>query len=255
MDTNVIYNEDCHTTMLRFDERSIDLILTSPPYNMTPRKGGYADKEKKYDEYKDWVKEEDYIDWTTGHFEVFEYILKKNGVILYNFSYSIENPSLPYKIIADIIENTEFTIADTIIWKKPNAIPHPASYNRLNRIFEFVFVLCRKDELLTFNSNKKIVKTSSKGQNYYEIFNNFVTAKNNDGKTPLNKATYSTELCDKLLNIYAKDNSIVYDPFMGTGTTAISCIKRGLQFIGSEISEDQVEYATKRVQKAINNGL
>jgi DNA modification methylase len=159
----------------------------------------------------------------------------------------IETPSLPYVLMASLISNTDFMIADTIVWKKSNSIPHPASYNRLNRIVEFVFVICRKSELKTFNCNKKVVKTSPKGQNYYEIIDNFITAKNNDGSTDLNKATYSTEFCEKLLKIYGKEDYIVYDPFMGTGTTAIACKNLNMNFIGSEISPAQVEYSKNRI--------
>jgi site-specific DNA-methyltransferase (adenine-specific)/modification methylase len=143
---------------------------------------------------------------------------------------------------------TNFTLADTIVWKKSNSIPHPASYNRLNRCYEFVYVICRQKELSTFQCNKKVVKVSPKNQKYYEIIDNIIFAKNNDGSTPLNKATYSSELCDQLLKIYSSENEIVYDPFMGTGTTAISCINNNLKYIGSEISKDQVEFSNERIK-------
>ncbi len=229
------------------EENTIDLVLTSPPYNMTKRKGGYADKITRYDEYSDWKSEEEYIDWTITIFNGLNRVLKPNGIILYNFSYSIETPSLPYTLMSSLIMKTDFMIADTIIWKKSNSIPHPASYNRLNRIVEFVFVVCRKKELKTFNCYKKVVKTSDKGQNYYEIVDNFIVAKNNDGSTDLNKATYSTEFCEKLLKIYAKQDDIVYDPFMGTGTTAVACKNLNMNFVGSEISKSQVEYSKNRI--------
>ena len=239
---NVIYNEDCILTMNKMEGKSVNLILTSPPYNMTKRKGGYADKQPRYDIYNDWKDENEYLQWTVNIFNHFDIVLKENGVILYNFSYSTENPSLPYKVIASILNDTPFTIADTIVWKKSNSVTHPASYNRLNRTYEFVYVICRKTELTTFQCNKKVVSVSKKNQNYYEIIDNFIYAKNNDGANPYNKATYSTELCDQLINIYTKENDIVYDPFIGTGTTAISCIKNNRYYIGSEISENQVNY-------------
>jgi site-specific DNA-methyltransferase (adenine-specific)/modification methylase len=249
---NTFYNEDCQTTMSKINTKSIDCILTSPPYNMTKRKGGYADKQNRYDEYNDWKSEEEYIEWTCNLFNDFDNVLKENGVILYNFSYSIENPSLPYSMISSIIDKTNFMVADTIIWKKSNAIPHPASYNRLNRIVEFVFVIVRKIEIKTFNCYKTISKISPKGQKYYEIVDNFITAKNNDVSTNLNKATFSTELCMKLLNIYTKENDIIYDPFMGTGTTGVACKINGRKFIGSEISEPQVKYSMDRILKITN---
>ena len=61
------------------------------------------------------------------------------------------------------------------------------------------------------------------------------------------KATYSSELCDKLLAIYAKEDDLVYDPFMGTGTTAVSCKRGNLKYLGSEIDQSQVDYANQRV--------
>jgi site-specific DNA-methyltransferase (adenine-specific) len=249
VEINKFYNEDCLETIKKMELKSIHCVLTSPPYNVTKRKGGYADKQPRYDKYQDWKSEEEYIEWTIGIFQELDKVLVENGVILYNFSYSIENPALPYTMMCGIISQTNFTIADTIIWKKNNSIPHPASYNRLNRIVEFVFVIVREKELKTFNCNKKVVKISPKGQNYYEIVDNFITAKNNDESTNVNKATYSTEFCIKLLNIYTKESDIIYDPFMGTGTTGVACKMIGRNFIGSEISEIQVEHSKKRIEK------
>jgi site-specific DNA-methyltransferase (adenine-specific)/modification methylase len=246
VEVNKFYNEDCLNTMSRMEPNSIDCVITSPPYNMTKRKGGYADKQPRYDEYQDWKNEREYNEWTCGIFNSIDNVLVQNGVILYNFSYSIENPSLPYTMMASIIDNTPFMVADTIIWKKSNSIPHPASYNRLNRIVEFIFVIVRKSELKTFNCYKEVSKISPKGQKYYEIVDNFIIAKNNDESTTLNKATYSTELCTKLMKIYSKEGDIIYDPFMGTGTTALACKLNNRNFVGSEISRLQVEYSYER---------
>ena len=78
--------------------------------------------------------------------------------------------------------------------------------------------------------------------------NLFIEAKNNDGSCPYNKATFSSELCEKLLSLYGRANGWVYDPFMGTGTTAVACKKMGLNCIGSEISENQCEWAKNRIE-------
>ena len=48
--------------------------------------------------------------------------------------------------------------------------------------------------------------------------------------------------------MYAKENAIIYDPFMGSGTTAIACLMNGRNFIGSEISENQVRFAEERIE-------
>lgn len=246
-----ICNEDCFATMDRMisENTKVDTILTSPPYNMTHRKGGYADT-GRYDVYVDWKTEEEYIDWSINLFNKFDQILNENRVVIYNFSYSIENPSLPYKLVTEIVRNTNFDVIDTIIWKKKCGLPFPANGKRLSRNWEFVFVFARKNEMNTYVNNRRVKSINQKtNQQYYEVSYNFVEAANNDGKCPYNQATYSSELCDKLLDIYTRDGWVVYDPFIGSGTTAVSCKKRNLDFIGSEISKNQCEFAINRLKE------
>lgn len=251
MEKNVIYNEDCFNTIKRMgdDGVEVDCILTSPPYNMTKRKGGYADT-GRYDVYKDWLDEDEYINWTVELFNGFDKILKKDRCILYNFSYSIENPALPYKLVAEIVNRTGFTLIDTIVWKKKSGLPFPANGRRLCRNWEYVFVFVRKGEMDTYENNRQVKSVSEKtGQKYYSADYNFIDAANNDGKCPYNQATYSSELCLKLMDVYCKDGWLVYDPFMGSGTTAVACVKRGLSYIGSEMSEQQCKYAKDRIDE------
>jgi DNA modification methylase len=101
----------------------------------------------------------------------------------------------------------------------------------------------------TFHCNKRTTSYRKTGQAAYENIYNFIEAKNNDGACPYNKATYSTELCEKLLALYARPDAVVYDPFMGSGTTAVACKKMGLTYIGSEISKNQCEWAEKRIRE------
>ena len=92
MEINKFYNEDCLETMSKMGDVKVDCVITSPPYNMTKRKGGYADKQSRYDKYNDWKSEEEYNEWTSNIFKQLDDVLVENGTILYNFSYSIENP-------------------------------------------------------------------------------------------------------------------------------------------------------------------
>jgi DNA modification methylase len=191
---------------------------------------------------------EEYCEFTRKLFAEFDKILKPNGVVLYNICYGSENTTGMFEAINAIITQTQFTVADVIVWKKSNAFPNSCSSNKLTRIWEFVFVLCRKTEFKTFQCNKKIKSYRATGQPAYENIFNFVEAKNNDGSCPYNKATYSSELCKKLLSIYARDGDLVYDPFCGSGTTAVACKSMGLDFIGSEISTKQCEWAKARIE-------
>ncbi len=253
MKINKIFNEDCFDTMKRMHEEGIkiDAVLTSPPYNagrLTQNQRSIDNHENRYDIHLDNKSNEEYLDWSVALFKSYQDLLKENAIILYNVSYGAENnPNLLWLFISKIITDTDFMVADCIIWKKKSALPNNVSPNKLTRITEFVFVFCRKSEYKTFKTNKKVKSRSKTGQCYYENVFNFIEAKNNDGSNNLNKATFSSEFCEKLINIYLKKGDLVYDSFMGTGTTANACKNLGLNYIGSELSEAQCKYANNRL--------
>ena len=243
MEINTIYQEDCLSTIGKMDDNSIDLVLTSPPYNIIRPNS----TDRGYDLYRDGMSNDEYSKWCCDIFNTMDRVLKKDGCIIWNMSYGCENTECMPLTISEIIKNTHFTMADIIVWKKKSATPNNVSHNKLTRIVEFVYIFCRKDEFMTFKTNKKIIKKRETKQPIYENIFNFIEAPNNDSSTDLNKATFSSLLVGKLLNIYANDSSTVYDPFMGTGTTAIGCIRRKLNYIGSELSKAQCKYAEKRI--------
>ena len=246
---NIIFNEDCLITMNKMDEKIIDAIITSPPYN-TSRKGSSlnnACSNIRYDDFNDCKTDDEYISWTIDIFNAYDKVLKTNGVILYNLSYSSENTHLMWLVVAEIMKQTNFLVADNIIWKKPNTSPNSCSSNKLTRLCEYIFVFCRKNEFETFECNKEVSSLRKTGQVAYKNYFNFIEAKNNDGSNDIHKATYSSELVRKLLLLYVKKNSLVYDSFIGTGTTAIACIIEKINYIGSEISNRYVEIAEKRI--------
>ena len=248
-EVNRIYNEDCMKTMEEL--RDVDVVITSPPYN-TSSKGSSldaADVNIRYDEFDDCRPNEEYIAWTNDIFNAFDKTLKPNGCILYNLSYSSENIALMWLTVASVMQNTPFTIADCIIWKKKSAAPNSESTNKLTRICEFVFVFCRKTELSTFNCYKEKGVQRPNGQQHYKNYFNFLEAPNNDEVCPIHKATYSTILCRKLMLLYSKEGDTIYDPFMGTGTTAIACIREKRNYVGSELSPRYIDWAEKRINR------
>lgn len=250
MEVNKIYNEDCLITMQKIE--NIDAVITSPPYN-TSRKGSSLDNacaNVRYDEFDDCKTDEEYIDWTIDIFKAYDKILKPNGVVLYNLSYSSENTHLMWLVVAEIMKQTNFIVADNIIWKKPSTSPNSCSPNKLTRIIEYVFVFCRKSEIGTFEMNKEQSSLRKTGQIAYKNYFNFIEAPNNDGSNDIHKATFSSVLVRKLIRLYVKENDIVYDSFMGTGTTAMACIEEKVNYIGSEISKRYVEYSNKRIELA-----
>jgi len=248
-----LLNGDCFNVMSKMVDLNIrpKIILTSPPYNTGRNQKSQRARdnhEGRYDLYSENKSNEAYLAWTRRLFNWYDNILKENGVILYNLSYGGENPDLLWLIISNIIQYTNFKIADCIVWKKSNALPNNASPNKITRITEFVFVICRKSEYKTFHTNKKVKSTSSKGQNFYENIYNFIEAPNTSWKCPLNKAIFSKQLVNNLLDIYYT-NGIIYDPFSGSGTTLVTCKERGIVSIGSELSKNQCEFASELLKK------
>lgn len=249
---NTIYNEDCMNTMGELEDGSIDGIITSPPYNIaTERKdyyynNGYSDIDN--------LTEEEYLNIRTSEFKEFSRIIRVDGAICYNISYHKENPILPTLLVSDIHNNTDLTIADIIVWKKPHAIPFQTSPTKLSRICELIYVFVKKDHLHDFKTNKEVSSVNERtGQKFYKNYTNFIEAKNNDGIKSHLKAVYSEELVMKLLDVYFAEGSIVYDPFSGIATTAAACIKYKRKFLGSEIMYNTWEQGQQRIKNLLDD--
>lgn len=245
---STLYNGDCIEVMedLIKENIKIDKVITSPPYNIIRPNS----TDRGYDLYKDGMTNEEYIKWTLDIFKCYEQLLNKNGCIIYNMSYGTENTEVMNLTVAEILKQTNFTIADILIWKKNSATPNNVSANKMTRICEFIYVFCRRNEFHTFTSNKKILGYREDTQQaIYENVFNFFQAPNNDGSTDLNKATFSTEFVFNIIERYVSTNDVVLDNFSGTGTTIKACEMKGIKSIGIELSEKQCKYTVERFKK------
>lgn len=234
---NKLFNESNIVTMSNMSDNMINGIITSPPYNLTTQRkdgyynNGYADIDN--------LSESDYLELRLNEFKEFERIVKNDGVICYNISYHTLNPILPLKLINLVHDQTNLTLVDIIAWKKSNSMPFQSSSTNLSRIVENIYIMVNKDYMKTFTTNKKISKINEKtGQKFYKKYDNFIEAPNNDKFKSKLKASFSSELVMKLIHIYFPKESLIYDPFMGIGTTAKGCMMTGRNFIGSELDAE-----------------
>jgi len=237
---NKIFNENNIDTMIRISDGSISGIITSPPYNITSKRkdvyynNGYSNI--------DGLSEDEYLRVRVDEFVQFSRILENTGVICYNISYHNENPILPTLLISKMHKETDLTVADIITWKKSTSIPFQTSPTKLSRICELVYVIVKKEFLHEFKTNKEISKINEKtGQKFYKNYTNLIEAKNNDSIKCKLKASFSEDFVTKLLDIYFHEGSLIYDPFMGIGTTARACKKSSRNYIGSELDKEHFD--------------
>lgn len=253
-DLSRLYNGDCIPIMKDLIDSGIkvDKVITSPPYNIIrPNKTDVG-----YDLYKDNLSNEEYISWIINIFNLYEKILNTNGCIIWNMSYGSENTTCMSLTIAEILRKTNFTLADILVWKKKSATPNNMSPNKMTRICEFVYVFVRNKEFYTFTANKKkLSNRDDTSQAIYENVFNFISARNNDEPTDLNKATFSTEFVNQIIDRYVLPNDVVMDNFNGTGTTMCACEQRNRKGIYIELSEEQCRYSAERLRKGVQLNL
>lgn len=244
METNVIYNEDCLETLKRFEDESIDLIVTSPPYN----KGAYASattphvkgetwgkmkgRRIAYDIYEDCMPPEEYEEWQKTLIRECLRVLKPTGSFFYNHKDILYNGSIvPPKWVY------EFPIHQQIVWDRANTPAIDTHY--FFPITEYIYWFVKDAKKMIFDRDKSGFKTN--------IFKVNATLERNSHPAP-----FPMKLINSLIASCTKPDAVIYDPFMGSGTTALSTINvgEGRSYIGSEISPAYCEMAEKRIKEA-----
>ena len=237
---NKIYNEDCLKTLSRIKNNSVDLIITSPPYNMNLRikygkyiKRNTGDKlTTKYTEFTDDLSIEEY---NTFHSKILKELLRVGDLIFYNIQIITGNKRSVFKMIGDFKNN----LKDIIIWDKQN--PPPAIQEK---------VLNRRTELiLIFEKNSPISRQfKNKAKFLRGTLDDLWTIKPEYNKLyRKHLATFPQELVKKILINFSNKGDLIYDPFIGLGTTAIVAKKMDRKFLGSEINTSYYNIAYKRL--------
>lgn len=207
------YNQDCLELLSKLKDKSVDITFTSPPYN---RK-----RNDKYAEYNDTV--ENYYEWLVLVIDELLRITKNH--VFFNIQTNYYNRKDVYRLFGNYYEK----IVENIVWEKTN--PMPATGNNITNAVEYFIVL--GDSPLKSNTTytKNIISTSV------------------NSKMPKNhKAVMKQDVSDYFHEKFMKKGMIVLDPFMGYGTTALSCLKYEMDFIGSEIVKEYYESANNSIK-------
>ncbi len=222
---NKLYQGNCLEILKQFDDKSIDYVFTSPPYNIKRTKGN---KYHKYDFNKFQDNQKNYYEWSVSVIDELLRVTKNH--IFWNVQANYYNKKDVHKLIGHYSNK----IQQNFIWHKPaNYIPSSQKYY-VSNVYEYVLGITNQKYI---KSNEVFIK------NHLDI-NGYVK---NRGKF---NAVMNPEVADWFIKNFTQENEIVLDPFMGSGTSGLSCIKYNRNFIGIELVPEYYEGAKERIENA-----
>jgi site-specific DNA-methyltransferase (adenine-specific) len=247
LELNKIYNENCSQTMERMPDNFIDLTVTSPPYDTLRKYHGYI------------------FDFESIAKELYR-VTKKGGVVVWVVGDATIKGSETGTSFRQALYFKEigFNLHDTMIYQKKFYVP--LTHRRYEQSFEYMFIFS-KEKPKTFNplmvettrggkvsklthrkTGDKIIHGTGydKPRNYFRIKENiFSYCPDNSGG--VHPAPFPEQLVTDHIFSWSNESDLIYDPFMGSGTTAKCCILLNRHFIGSEISEEYCTIANNRI--------
>lgn len=261
MKVNKIYNEESSEGMKRLPDDSVDMTITSPPYDNLRKYNGYNfDCESTIDELYRVTKDGGVVVWIVGDATI-------NG----------SETGTSFRQALSFMEKG-FKLHDTMIYMKNN--PTPIKSKRYQPSFEYMFVFV-KGKIKTFNpimvekkyiENRKI-KHYNKDKEGRQISHEYKSKSNMKVKTNVwnysvglhhsssdkiafqHPAIFPEQLVKDHIMSWSNENDIILDPFMGSGTTAVACIDTNRNYIGFEISKEYCDIAAVRIENKLNKIL
>lgn len=248
---NEIIHGNCVNVMAHMKEDSIDLVITSPPYDGLRKYRGY-----------DFEADQVLIG--------LHRILKPGGVVVWVITDQCIGKGRTLSSFRQAFAAREagFLVYDTMIWRKTNPMPRLAG-KRYTNSFEYMFILS-KGEPATFNplmvpcstagKKKKNSYSHEKGQEERDYITKEEKPRSNVWDYPVgtshsiggnHTAGFPEELAADHIKSWSKEGELVLDPMVGTGTTCIAARRLGRNYIGIDISEDYCQLAQERLARGL----
>ena len=227
---NIIFNQNCLSHMKMLKDKSIDLILTDPPYNIAKYSTGNINLPKRAFVNNDLGK------WDLEEINPFDFvyefkrILKPDGNIFIFTSYNLIGKW--HKAF-----DSEFDTFQFFIWHKTNPIPKIYKNGFLNSC-EMIVCLWNKGHKWNFSTQNEM----------HNFFETSICMGRERLREPKHPAQKPIKLVKHLMKIASNKGDIVYDPFMGVGTTCVAAIELNRKFIGVEIDKEFYNGAKKRIE-------
>ena len=236
-----LHNESCLETMAAMKDNSVDLVITSPPYNMNLRirNGEYCSRQivkefsNKYEGFTDNLPIEEYNEF---HSKVLTELLRVSGLVFYNVAIVTGSKRSVFKMIGDFHDQ----LKDIIIWDKGHGQPAMAE-NVINR---------RTELLLVFDKENAISRQfKNKGRFSRGELDDLWQVNRQRSQTKTNTAVFPEELVSTVLTNFSDIGDTIYDPFVGTGTTCVVANRLQRRSIGSDISKELLDCAIQRISQ------
>ena len=262
----LLFHEDCISGMSRrLKPKSIDIVVTSPPYNIGVKYGTYNDK----------IPRQEYLEWIARWGAVVKSILRDSGSLFLNIGSKPTDPQVPFEVLNAL--TGEFKLQNAIHWIKSIYVESgsygiktdinvghykPINSSRfLNDSHEYIFHLTKTGKVqldrlalgVPYKDESNISRwKSAAGRlrcrgNCWFIPYETIRSRENDRPHPASFPPMLAENCIRLHGVGKRKSITVLDPFMGLGNTGIACGKLGVKFVGFEIDEYYYRKATENL--------
>lgn len=231
---NQILCGDCLDVMREIPDESIDLIVTSPPYNLRCSTGKSVKKSsggrwknaaillQGYSHHSDNMPHADYVAWQREALNEMLRILTPQGAIFYNHKGRVQGGK--WQDRSDILN--DFPVRQMIIWYRKSGMNFNAGY--FVPTYEIIYLIA-----------KPRFRLADRANGYGDVWT-FSPARNNPHPAP-----FPEELARRCIE--STNAKLILDPFMGSGTTAVASVKAGRQYIGIDHSPIYCEMARARL--------
>lgn len=237
-------------------DKSVDLVVTSPPYNIDIKYGNKTSKgkivESKAKKYKDDLDEDKYRELLKGVFDECKRVTKDNGSIWINIkNRTVDGVVYPPFWIQEYFK--DMYLKNLIVW---NFDWGGSTSKRFAPRYEFIFWFVKNNNKYKFNIddvkipalNYRPDRYKSQLKNPTDVWRISMVSGNFEERTG-HPAQYPEQLIERIILAGTDPGDVVLDPFMGSGTTAVVAKKLKRNYIGYEIESDYCKMAEERLKK------
>lgn len=251
---NKIYNHSSES-MIEIPDKSVSLMVTSPPYNINIQYGQKWEKGKliqsKGVKYADNLEESAYRAMLANVIEETKRVLKDDGQIWFNIKNRYDNGVItPPFWILDYF--SDMYLKNIIIW---NFDWGGATSKRFCSRYEYVFFFTKQKDNYVFNLddvkipalNYRPDRYKSQLKNPTDVWRISMVSGNSPERT-VHPAQYPEELIERIIKVGSNPGDIILDPFMGSGTTAVVAKRLGRKYVGYELEQEYIRIIEERLR-------